>query len=147
MIGEAAMGNGERAFELYKKIAPAYLEDISEIHRTEPYVYSQMIAGRDAVRDGEAKNSWLTGTAAWNYYTVSQYLLGIRPDFDGLIIEPCISKGISEFKITRKFRGTIYNISVKNIGEGTVKITADNGVVNGTTVSSDAEICNVEVVM
>ena len=71
----------------------------------------------------------------------------IRPDFDGLIIEPCISKGISEFKITRKFRGTIYNISVKNIGEGTVKITADNGVVNGTTVSSDAEICNVEVVM
>ena len=147
MIGEAAMGNGERAFELYKKIAPAYLEDISEIHRTEPYVYSQMIAGRDAVRAGEAKNSWLTGTAAWNYYTVSQYLLGIRPDFDGLIIEPCISKGISEFKITRKFRGTIYNISVKNIGEGTVKITADNGVVNGTTVSSDAEICNVEVVM
>ncbi len=77
---------------------------------------------------------------------MSQYLLGIRPDFDGLIIEPCISKGISEFKITRKFRGTIYNISVKNIGEGTVKITADNGVVNGTTVSSDAEICNVEVV-
>ena len=140
MIGEAAMGNGERAFELYKKIAPAYLEDISEIHRTEPYVYSQMIAGRDAVRAGEAKNSWLTGTAAWNYYTVSQYLLGIRPDFDGLIIEPCISKGISEFKITRKFRGTIYNISVKNIGEGTVKITADNGVVNGTTVSSDAEM-------
>ena len=147
MIGEAAMGNGERAFELYKKIAPAYLEDISEIHRTAPYVYSLMIAGRDAVRAGEAKNSWLTGTAAWNYYTVSQYLLGIRPDFDGLIIEPCISKGISEFKITRKFRGTIYNISVKNIGEGTVKITADNGVVNGTTVSSDAEICNVEVVM
>ena len=147
IIGETVMGNGERAFELYKKIAPAYLEEISEIHKTEPYVYSQMIAGRDAVRAGEAKNSWLTGTAAWNYYTVSQYLLGIRPDFDGLVIEPCISKDISEFKVTRKFRGKTYNILVKNTGEGTVKITADNGTVNGTTVSSDAEICNVEVVM
>ena len=147
IIGETVMGNGERAFELYKKIAPAYLEEISEIHKTEPYVYSQMIAGRDAVRAGEAKNSWLTGTAAWNYYTVSQYLLGIRPDFDGLVIETCISKDISEFKVTRKFRGKTYNILVKNTGEGTVKITADNGTVNGTTVSSDAEICNVEVVM
>ena len=147
IIGETVMGNGERAFELYKKIAPAYLEEISEIHKTEPYVYSQMIAGRDAVRAGEAKNSWLTGTAAWNYYAVSQYLLGIRPDFDGLIIEPCISKDIAEFKVTRKFRGTTYNISVKNAGEETVKITADNGTINGTTVSSDAEICNVEVVM
>lgn len=78
---------------------------------------------------------------------MSQYLLGIRPDFDGLIIEPCISKDIAEFKVTRKFRGTTYNISVKNAGEETVKITADNGTINGTTVSSDAEICNVEVVM
>lgn len=145
IIGETVMGNGERAFDLYKKIAPAYLEDISEIHRTEPYVYSQMIAGRDAVRVGEAKNSWLTGTAAWNYYTVSQYLLGIKPDFNGLVIEPCISKDISEFKVTRKFRGTTYNISVKNTGTGDIKITADNGTVNGNTVSSTAEICNVEV--
>ncbi len=147
IIGEAVMGNGERAFDLYKKIAPSYLEDISDIHRTEPYVYSQMIAGRDAVRAGEAKNSWLTGTAAWNYYAVSQYLLGIKPDFDGLVIEPCISKEIGSFNITRKFRGTVYNIAVKNKDEGKIKITADNGTVIGHTVSSDAGVCNVEVTL
>ncbi|MCI8405078.1 MAG: glycosyl transferase [Clostridia bacterium] len=145
IIGETVIGNGERAFDLYKKIAPAYLEDISEIHKTEPYVYSQMIAGCDAVRVGEAKNSWLTGTAAWNYYTVSQYILGIRPDFGGLIIEPCISKDISEFKVTRKFRGTTYNIYVRNTGTGVMNITADNGTIEGHTVLSTAEVCNVEV--
>ena len=144
MIAEATLGHAERAFELYKKIAPAYIEDISDIHRTEPYVYSQMIAGRDAVRAGEAKNSWLTGTAAWNYVTVSQYLLGIRPDFDGLIIDPCMPESFGSFAVTRKFRGTTYNISVKNTGEGK-SITADNGTVNGNTVTSDAEVCNVRV--
>ena len=105
MIAETAMGRGERAFEVYKKITPAYIEDISDIHRAEPYVYSQMIAGKDAVRAGEAKNSWLTGTVAWNYYTVSQYILGIRPEFDGLRIEPCLSADIKECNITRKYRG------------------------------------------
>ncbi len=144
MIAEANLGNAERAFELYKKIAPAYIEDISDIHRTEPYVYSQMIAGRDAVRAGEAKNSWLTGTAAWNYVTVSQYLLGIRPDFDGLIIDPCMPESFGSFTVTRKFRGTTYNISVENTGEGK-SITADNGTVNGNTVTSNAEVCNVRV--
>lgn len=144
MIAEATLGHAERAFELYKKIAPAYIEDISDIHRTEPYVYSQMIAGRDAVRAGEAKNSWLTGTAAWNYVTVSQYLLGIRPDFDGLIIDPCMPESFGSFTVTRKFRGTTYNISVENTGEGK-SITADNGTVNGNTVTSDAEVCNVRV--
>jgi cellobiose phosphorylase len=79
IIAETVLGRGDRAFEYYKKITPAYLEDISEIHRLEPYVYAQMIAGKDAVRHGEAKNSWLTGTAAWNFVAVSQYLLGVRP--------------------------------------------------------------------
>lgn len=144
MIAEATLGHAERAFELYKKIAPAYIEDISDIHRTEPYVYSQMIAGRDAVRAGEAKNSWLTGTAAWNYVAASQYLLGIRPDFDGLIIDPCMPESFGSFTVTRKFRGTTYNISVENTGEGK-SITADNGTVNGNTVTSDAEVCNVRV--
>ncbi|HYP88314.1 MAG TPA: glycosyl transferase, partial [Polyangiaceae bacterium] len=84
MIAETVIGRGDRAFEYYKKIAPAYLEEISEIHRTEPYVYSQMIAGKDAVNHGEAKNSWLTGTAAWNFVAISHYLLGVRPDYEGL---------------------------------------------------------------
>ncbi len=147
MIAETVMNNGERAFDLYKKIAPAYLEDISDIHRTEPYVYSQMIAGRDAVRAGEAKNSWLTGTAAWNYYAITQYILGIRPDFDGLVINPCISKEIGTFKVTRKYRGTVYNIEIENTGSGTVSITTDKGTVNGNVVSSVEKECNVKVMM
>ena len=144
MIAETELDNKERAFDLYKKIAPAYIEDISDIHRTEPYVYSQMIAGRDSVRAGEAKNSWLTGTAAWNYYAVSQYILGIRPDYDGLVIDPCLPKEIGDFTIRRKYRGTIYNITVENRGEE-FNITADNGKIVGNIVISDAEECNVKV--
>ena len=147
MIAETVLGRGERAFEVYKKITPAYIEDISDIHRTEPYVYSQMIAGKDAVRAGEAKNSWLTGTAAWNYYTVSQYILGIRPEFDGLRIEPCLSKDIKECNITRKYRGTLYRISIINNNMGKTIVTADNGTVDGNIVSSDNEVCNVTVNM
>ena len=93
IIAETVLGRGEQAFEYYKKIAPAYLEDISDIHRTEPYVYSQMIAGRDAVRHGEAKNAWLTGTAAWNFVAVSQHLLGVKPEWDGLSVRPCHRQG------------------------------------------------------
>lgn len=84
------LGHGDRAFAVYKKTCPAYIEDISEIHRTEPYVYSQMVAGRDAPTFGEAKNSWLTGTAAWTFVNVSQYILGIQPTLDGLCVDPCI---------------------------------------------------------
>ncbi len=118
MIAETVVGRPERAFEYYKKIAPAYLEDISEVHRMEPYVYSQMIAGKDAIKPGEAKNSWLTGTAAWNFVAVSQYLLGIRPEYDGLVVEPCLPAEIPEFKVSRWCRGTTYEIVVKNSGKG-----------------------------
>ncbi|MCB0731219.1 MAG: glycosyl transferase [Ignavibacteriae bacterium] len=114
MIGETILGNGNRAFDYYKKIAPSYLEDISELHKTEPYVYSQMIAGKDAFKPGEAKNSWLTGTAAWNYYAITQYILGIQPQYNGLKIDPCIPNYWNEITITRKFRDAKYNIEVKN---------------------------------
>jgi cellobiose phosphorylase len=126
IIAETAIGRGDRAFEYWKKIAPAYLEDISEIHRLEPYVYAQMIAGKDAVRHGEAKNSWLTGTAAWNFVTVSQYLLGIRPDYEGLRIRPCMGSAIANFTVTRKCRGGEYRIHVKNSGRGAApKLSVD----------------------
>lgn len=115
-IAETVIGRPERAFEYYKKIAPAYLEDISEIHRMEPYVYAQMIAGKDAVRHGEAKNSWLTGTAAWNFAAVSQYLLGVRPEHAGLLVRPCLPSEIGEFTVQRKCRGATYVIRVKNSG-------------------------------
>ena len=114
MIGETVLGRGDQAWEYFKKICPAYLEDISELHKTEPYVYAQMIAGKDAFKPGEAKNSWLTGTASWNYYTITQYILGIRPHYQGLIIDPCIPRDWKGFKVTRKFRGTTYCIEVEN---------------------------------
>ena len=114
MIGETVLGRGDQAWEYYKKICPAYLEDISELHKTEPYVYAQMVAGKDAARPGEAKNSWLTGTASWNYYTITQYILGIRTDYNGLVIDPCIPAEWEGFKVSRKFRGAIYNIEVVN---------------------------------
>ncbi len=116
ICAEAFVGHGDRAFEYYSKIAPAYNEDISEIHKTEPYVYAQMIAGKDALPEhfGQAKNSWLTGTAAWNFVAVSQYILGIIPDYQGLKIDPCIPEGWDGFKASRLFRGARYNITVKN---------------------------------
>jgi len=114
MIGETVLGRGDQAWDYFRKICPAYLEDISELHKTEPYVYAQMIAGKDAFKPGEAKNSWLTGTAAWNFYTISQYILGIQPAYDGLVIDPCIPRDWKSYEITRKFRGATYKISVKN---------------------------------
>ncbi len=147
MIAETVLGRSERAFEIYKKITPAYIEDISEIHRTEPYVYSQMIAGKDAPRAGEAKNSWLTGTAAWNYCAVSQYILGIRPEFDGLRIEPCLPKEITSCIINRKYRDTEYIISIENKATGKMEIVVENGQKKGNIVISDKPVCNVKVIM
>lgn len=113
-IAETRIGRGKRAFEIYKKTCPAYIEDISEIHRTEPYVYSQMIAGKDAPKHGEAKNSWLTGTAAWTFVNVSQYILGIQPDFDGLHIDPCIPPELETLQIKRHYRGADIYIDIEN---------------------------------
>jgi len=114
MIAETLAGNGNAAWDYYRKICPPYLEDISELHKTEPYVYAQMIAGKDAPKPGEAKNSWLTGTAAWNYYAVTQYILGIRPEYDGLLIHPVIPQNWEGYRVTRKFRGATYHIEVRN---------------------------------
>ncbi|MDK2840942.1 MAG: cellobiose phosphorylase [Anaerophaga sp.] len=137
MIGETVLGRGERAWEYYRKICPAYLEDISGLHRTEPYVYAQMIAGKDAHKPGEAKNSWLTGTAAWNYYAVTRYILGIRPDYDGLRIDPCIPPSWKGFKIKRKLRGTTFNIKVENpksVSKGVALLEMDGKAVDGNLI-------------
>jgi cellobiose phosphorylase len=147
MIAETVIGRGDRAFEYYKKIAPAYLEEISEIHRTEPYVYSQMIAGKDAVRHGEAKNSWLTGTAAWNFLVVSQHLLGVRPEFDGLRVRPCMGTSVPDFSVTRKCRGATYRIRVRNVrGNGEIKLTVDGASLEGDLVpyAEPGRVVNIE---
>lgn len=151
-IAETVLGRGSRAFEIYRKTCPAYLEDISEIHRTEPYVYSQMIAGPDAPRFGEAKNSWLTGTAAWSFYDVSQYLLGIRPQFDGLEIDPCIPASFPGFTVKRRFRGAEYVIEVDNsagVEKGIRSVTMDGKPLEGNILPAigDGKIHRVRAVM
>lgn len=128
MIGEILTGRVDEAFEHYRKIAPAYIEDISDLHRTEPYVYSQMIAGKHAGRFGEAKNSWLTGTAAWNFVALSQYICGLRPEYSGLHIEPRLPSFIKTAHITRIFRGATYHITVENKNNtGNVVLYPENG--------------------
>ncbi|MDY4742623.1 MAG: glycosyl transferase, partial [Lachnospira sp.] len=140
-IAETVVDDKNRAFETYKKICPAYLEEISEIHRTEPYVYSQMIAGRDAARFGEAKNSWLTGTAAWTFTSISQYILGVRASFDGLTIDPCLPDSIDHLTIIRKFRGAVYNITVNNTRHERVTSMIVNGQeIQGNTIPYDANV-------
>lgn len=134
MIGETVVGNGNRAWEYYKKICPSYLEEISDLHRTEPYVYAQMVAGKDAFKPGEAKNSWLTGTASWNFYAITQFILGIRPDYDGLLIDPCIPDSWTGFKVTRKFRDVTYHIEVSNSNKKSKGVK--EVLVDGKTLSS-----------
>ena len=152
ICAEAAIGRGDQAFEYYSKIAPAYLEEISDLHRTEPYVYAQMIAGKDAGRHGEAKNSWLTGTAAWNFVAVSQYILGIIPDYDGLKVDPSIPEAWDGYKLTRKFRGNTYNITFKNpdhVSKGVKSVTVDGVKINGNVLSvfDEGTVHEVEVVL
>ena len=149
IIGEVKTGRPEDAWVHYTKIAPAFLEDISDIHRTEPYVYAQMIAGKKARRAGEAKNSWLTGTAAWNFVALSQYICGLRPDYEGLVVEPRLPAHITTAEMTRKFRGTEYRIHVvNNNNEGEVKIAlkdASKGKVTGNVVKANAGVKELEL--
>ena len=135
---ETVVGHGDRAFEIYKKTCPAYIEDISEIHRTEPYVYSQMVAGCDAATFGEAKNSWLTGTAAWTFVDVSQYILGVQPTLAGLKIDPCLPHEMDGFTLRRVWRGATYEITVDNTAhaeKGVASMTVNGQPVPTNTLS------------
>jgi len=135
MIAETRLGNGDRAFDYYKRINPSARESISQIHRCEPYVYAQMVGGKQAVKPGEAKNSWLTGTAAWNYVAITQWILGIRPTHDGLLVAPVIPSDWKGFEVTRVFRGVTYRISAERHGPGNrVKLIVDDRPVAGRTV-------------
>ena len=136
-IGETVIGRGDRAFEIYKKTCPAYTEEFSEIHRTEPYCYCQMVGGADAKFHGEGKNSWLTGTAAWTFVNISQYILGVYPTHEGLQVDPCTPKDFGDFKVTRKFREGIYHIEVKNpsnVEKGVKSMTVDGKEVAGCVI-------------
>ncbi len=151
-IAETVIGRGDRAFEIYQKTCPAYVEEISEIHRTEPYVYSQMVAGRDAKYHGEAKNSWLTGTAAWTFTNISQYILGVYPTHKGLSVDPCVPAGFGDFKLTRRFRDVVYHITVKNpnnVQKGVASMTVDGVKADGCVIPFETgkSDVNVEVIM
>ncbi len=144
ICAEAHVGHSDRAFEYWSKIAPSYCEEISEIHRTEPYVYAQMVAGKEAPpeRFGEAKNSWLTGTAAWNFVAISQFILGIVPDWNGLRLDPSIPSEWDGFRASRLYRGARYNISVKNpehISKGVKSIVCDGVRVSGSVLPTFPE--------
>ncbi|MEX2162036.1 MAG: glycosyl transferase [Anaerolineales bacterium] len=135
MIAETILGHGDRAFDYYMRINPAAREDLASLHLCEPYVYAQMLAGKEAAKPGEAKNSWLTGTAAWNYVAITQHILGIRPSFDGLEIKPCLPSDWKRFSCVRRFRGATYRIDVRRQGPGqAVSLSVNGKPVHGSVV-------------
>ena len=138
IIGETVAGRGNDAWNHYTKILPSYVEEkYQTLHKVEPYVNCQMVAGKDAARPGEGKNSWLTGTAAWMWYTVSEFILGIKPDYEGLLIDPCLPSTAKEYEVVRKFRGGEYHIVIKNPDgkeKGVSRITVDGKLISGTIV-------------
>ena len=150
IIGETVLGRGDYAWEYFRKICPSYTEENSALHKVEPYVYSQMIAGKDAARPGEAKNSWLTGTAAWNWYAITQFILGIKPAYDGLEINPCICPEWKEYQVKRKFRDAEYLITILNpngVCKGVKSIEVDGQPIEGCIVKHSSGTHTVKVVM
>ncbi len=145
IIGETVLGRGDRAWEYYQKICPAYCEEHSDLHKVEPYVYCQMIAGKDSYKPGEGKNSWLTGTAAWNWYAITQFILGIKPTYDGLQIEPCVPKSWNGYDVTRNFRGATYNIKVRRTaGYKGMKVNGKEVDGNIIPLQPSGSQCNIE---
>ena len=150
IIGETVLGRGDYAWDYFRKICPSYTEENSALHKVEPYVYSQMIAGKDAAKPGEAKNSWLTGTAAWNWYAITQFILGIKPGYNGLEIDPCICSEWKEYTVRRKFRGASYDIKVMNpsgVCKGVASMTVDGVPVDGNMIPFAPGAHTVEVVL
>ena len=151
IIGMTVAGHGNDAWEHYKKILPSYVEEkYQSLHKVEPYVNCQMVAGKDSPRPGEGKNSWLTGTAAWMWYTVSEFILGIKPDYRGLRIDPCLPSTAHEYTVERKFRGADYKIHITNPNgaeKGVKSITVDGKPVEGNLITAAPGEHIVEVVM
>ena len=149
IIGETVAGRGNDAWEHYTKICPAWIKD-QQLHKVEPYVYCQMVAGKDAAKPGEGKNSWLTGTAAWNWYTITQFILGIKPTYDGIEIDPCIPADLKEYSVKRILRGIEFDITVRNPNgrqKGVSSITVDGKPIEGNVIKATPGKHVVEVVM
>ena len=142
-IAETLLGNGENAFDIYKRTCPAYMEERSDIRRTEPYVYAQTIAARSSFSEGEAKNSWLTGSAAWTFVNITQYILGIQPTFEGLRLRPCLPKELQDLTVTRVFRGAHYRIHIVNTG--TYSLRVNGQLQKGDVIAHNPSVKHVEV--
>jgi cellobiose phosphorylase len=152
VIAETMMGNGERAYEYYSQINPAAKNDIIDEYECEPYVYAQNILSNEHPQFGLGRNSWLTGTASWMYQAGTRFILGIRPDYNGLVIDPCIPKKWDGFKATRKYKNAVYNIEVKNpkhVSRGVYRLEADGKEINGNIapVFKDGKTHSIEAVM
>ncbi len=151
IIGETVAGRGDDAWRHYTKILPSYIEEkYQQLHKVEPYVNCQMVAGKDAARPGEGKNSWLTGTAAWMWYTVSEFILGIQPAYDGLLINPCLPSSATSYEVFRKFRGGEYRIKVSNpdgVQHGVRQVKVDGKPIDGNLVPVMEGRHDVEVLM
>ena len=149
IIGETVAGRGNDAWELFRKICPMYIKD-QTLHKVEPYVNCQMVAGKDAAKPGEGKNSWLTGTAAWMWYTVSQFLLGVKPTYDGIEIDPCLPSDMKEYSVKRVLRGAEFDITIKNpdgVQKGVKSMTVDGVAVDGNIIKSTPGKHVIEVIM
>jgi cellobiose phosphorylase len=139
IIAETMVGNGDRAFDYYSRINPSAREKIIDLHKCEPYVYAQMIAGKDAPTHGEAKNSWLTGTAAWNYYAITQFILGIHPTYEGLVVAPVCPTTWKEFTVNRLYQGVRYDITMKREGKGnSVQLIVEGKNIKGNLIPKPA---------
>ena len=121
-IAETVVGRGDNAFDIYRRTAPVYQEENSDIRRVEPYVYAQTVAARASYEEGAARNSWLTGTASWTFVNISQYILGIKPTLGGLSVAPCLPKELDEYTVDRRYRGAMYHIHVKQTGVAAMSV-------------------------
>jgi cellobiose phosphorylase len=134
MIAETMVGNGDRAFQYYNQINPAAKNEILDEFESEPYCYPQNILGDEHPQFGLGRNAWLSGTSSWTYQAATQYICGVRASFDGLVVDPCIPKAWGEFEVSRKFRGAVYQISVKNpsnVSKGVKSMVVDGKPVAG----------------
>ncbi len=137
MIAEAKMGNGDRAYEYYRQINPASKNDVIDIFESEPYCYPQNILGDEHPQFGLGRNAWLSGTSSWTYVAGTQWILGVRPDIDGLIVDPCIPSDWKEFRVKRQFRGATYHIHVTNpdkVSKGVAELRVNGEVLAGNKV-------------
>ena len=149
MIAEAMLGHGDRAYEYYSQINQAAKNDIAEVYEVEPYVYAQNILGDEHPQFGLGRNSWLSGTASWCYQAGTQWILGIRPEYTGLCIDPCIPSSWSGFEAVRRYRGVRYEIHVERRGTGNgMMLEVDGRAIQGKIIPlppTGTKIVNVTV--